>query len=139
IMFMRTKHHVDRLAERLREQGVNAAALHGGKTQGQRNRVLADFKEGHTPVLVATDVAARGIHVDDISLVLHVDPAADHKDYLHRAGRTARAGERGTVVTLVLPHQVRSTQQMTRRAGINAPRTRVTSGDSELAKVTGAR
>ncbi|MER6798040.1 DEAD/DEAH box helicase, partial [Amycolatopsis mediterranei] len=83
IMFVRTKHHVDRLAERLREQGVNAAALHGGKTQGQRNRVLADFKEGHTPVLVATDVAARGIHVDDISLVLHVDPAADHKDYLH--------------------------------------------------------
>ena len=139
IMFVRTKHHVDRLAERLREQGVNAAALHGGKTQGQRNRVLADFKEGHTPVLVATDVAARGIHVDDISLVLHVDPAADHKDYLHRAGRTARAGASGVVVTVVTNDQRRMVRRLTDRAGVRAESTTVRPGDAELSRITGAR
>ncbi|WP_410614045.1 DEAD/DEAH box helicase [Amycolatopsis sp. lyj-109] len=139
IMFVRTKHHVDRLAERLREQGVNAAALHGGKTQGQRNRVLADFKEGHTPVLVATDVAARGIHVDDISLVLHVDPAADHKDYLHRAGRTARAGASGVVVTVVTNDQRRMVRRLTDRAGVRAESTTVRPGDAELSRITGAK
>jgi superfamily II DNA/RNA helicase len=139
IMFVRTKHHVDRLAERLRENGVQAAALHGGKTQGQRNRVLADFKEGNTPVLVATDVAARGIHVDDISLVLHVDPAADHKDYLHRAGRTARAGASGTVVTIVTNDQRRLVRRMTDRAGVRAESTNVRPGDAELARITGAQ
>ncbi|HWD07009.1 MAG TPA: DEAD/DEAH box helicase [Amycolatopsis sp.] len=139
IMFVRTKHHVDRLTERLREQGVHAAALHGGKTQGQRNRVLSDFKEGHTPVLVATDVAARGIHVDDISLVLHVDPAADHKDYLHRAGRTARAGASGVVVTLVTHDQRRTVRRMTDRAGVRAETTVVRPGDVELSRITGAQ
>ncbi|MEC3981180.1 DEAD/DEAH box helicase [Amycolatopsis sp. H20-H5] len=139
IMFVRTKHHVDRLTERLREQGVHAAALHGGKTQGQRNRVLSDFKEGHTPVLVATDVAARGIHVDDISLVLHVDPAADHKDYLHRAGRTARAGASGVVVTLVTHDQRRMVRRMTDRAGVRAEQTVVRPGDAELSRITGAQ
>ncbi|MEU5881059.1 DEAD/DEAH box helicase [Spirillospora sp. NPDC047279] len=139
ILFARTKHGVDRLAKQLAQAGVRAAGLHGGKSQGLRTRTLAEFTEGSFDVLVATDVAARGIHVDDISLVLHVDPPADHKDYMHRAGRTARAGERGTVVTLVLPHQVRATQAMTRRAGINAPRTRVVSGDDALNRVTGAR
>lgn len=139
IMFVRTKHHVDRLAERLRAKGVAAAALHGGKTQGQRNRVLADFKEGHAPVLVATDVAARGIHVDDVSLVLHVDPAADHKDYLHRAGRTARAGASGTVVTLVTHDQRRTVRRMTERAGVRAESTVVRPGDVELTRITGAR
>ncbi|GAA2617697.1 DEAD/DEAH box helicase [Actinomadura fulvescens] len=139
IMFARTKHGVDRLAKQLAQAGVRAAGLHGGKSQGLRTRTLAEFMEGSFDVLVATDVAARGIHVDDISLVLHVDPPADHKDYMHRAGRTARAGERGTVVTLVLPHQVRATQQMTKRAGIHAPRTRVAAGDADLVKVTGAR
>jgi superfamily II DNA/RNA helicase len=139
IMFVRTKHHVDRLAERLRASGVAAAALHGGKTQGQRNRVLADFKEGHTPVLVATDVAARGIHVDDVSLVLHVDPAADHKDYLHRAGRTARAGASGTVVTLVTHDQRRTVRRMTERAGVRAESTVMRPGDAELTRITGAR
>ncbi|HEY2057219.1 DEAD/DEAH box helicase [Amycolatopsis sp. NBC_01480] len=139
IMFVRTKHHVDRLTERLREQGVHAAALHGGKTQGQRNRVLADFKEGHTPVLVATDVAARGIHVDNISLVLHVDPAADHKDYLHRAGRTARAGASGVVVTLVTHDQRRTVRRMTDRAGVRAETTMVRPGDDELSRITGAQ
>ncbi|GAA1787123.1 DEAD/DEAH box helicase [Actinomadura chokoriensis] len=139
ILFARTKHGVDRLAKQLVQVGVRAAGLHGGKSQGLRTRTLAEFREGSISVLVATDVAARGIHVDDVSLVMHVDPPADHKDYMHRAGRTARAGERGTVVTLVLPHQVRSTSAMTRRAGINAPRVRVTTGDTELVKLTGAR
>ncbi|GGU94816.1 hypothetical protein GCM10010182_08790 [Actinomadura cremea] len=139
ILFARTKHGVDRLAKQLTQAGVRAAGLHGGKSQGLRTRTLAEFREGNISVLVATDVAARGIHVDDVSLVMHVDPPADHKDYMHRAGRTARAGERGTVVTLVLPHQVRATSSMTRRAGINAPRVRVASGDAELVKLTGAR
>jgi superfamily II DNA/RNA helicase len=139
ILFARTKHGVDRLAKQLVQVGVRAAGLHGGKSQGLRTRTLAEFREGTISVLVATDVAARGIHVDDVTLVMHVDPPADSKDYMHRAGRTARAGERGTVVTLVLPHQVRSTSAMTRRAGINAPRVRVTTGDTELVKLTGAR
>ncbi len=139
ILFARTKHGVDRLAKQLVQVGVRAAGLHGGKSQGLRTRTLAEFREGTISVLVATDVAARGIHVDDVTLVMHVDPPADHKDYMHRAGRTARAGERGTVVTLVLPHQVRSTSAMTRRAGINAPRVKVSTGDAELMKLTGAR
>ncbi|MFD0539000.1 helicase-related protein [Actinomadura luteofluorescens] len=121
ILFARTKHGVDRLAKQLTQAGVRAAGLHGGKSQGLRTRTLAEFREGTISVLVATDVAARGIHVDDVSLVMHVDPPADHKDYMHRAGRTARAGERGTVVTLVLPHQVRSTSAMTRRAASTRP------------------
>jgi superfamily II DNA/RNA helicase len=139
ILFARTKHGVDRLAKQLAQVGVRAAGLHGGKSQNLRTRTLAEFREGTILVLVATDVAARGIHVDDVSMVVHIDPPADHKDYMHRAGRTARAGESGTVVTLVLPHQVRSTSAMTRRAGIEAPRTKVFSGDEQLAKLTGAR
>ncbi|WP_232376261.1 DEAD/DEAH box helicase [Amycolatopsis aidingensis] len=139
IMFVRTKHHVDRLTTKLRASGVAAAALHGGKTQGQRNRVLAAFKDGSTPVLVATDVAARGIHVDDVSLVLHVDPPADHKDYLHRAGRTARAGASGTVVTLITHDQRRPMRRLTERAGVKPAHATVRPGDAELARITGAR
>ncbi|GLW64689.1 hypothetical protein Arub01_29330 [Actinomadura rubrobrunea] len=139
ILFARTKLGVDRLTKQLTAVGVRAAGLHGGKSQGLRTRTLAGFREGAIDVLVATDVAARGIHVDDVSLVVHVDPPADHKDYMHRAGRTARAGEHGTVVTLVLPHQVRATAAMTRRAGIDARRVRVRSGDEELVRLTGAR
>ncbi|WP_205669059.1 DEAD/DEAH box helicase [Amycolatopsis suaedae] len=139
IMFVRTKHHVDRLTERLRASGVRAAALHGGKTQGQRNRVLADFKSGDATVLVATDVAARGIHVDDVSLVLHVDPPADHKDYLHRAGRTARAGASGVVVMLITHDQRRTVRRLTDRAGVRPENTTVRPGDAELARITGAR
>jgi len=100
----------------LRDRGVMAAALHGGLTQGARNRTLDQFKDGSVPVLVATDVAARGIHVDDVGLVVQADPAADHKDYLHRAGRTARAGGTGAVVTLVLPHQRRGMVRPSRLA-----------------------
>ncbi len=138
IVFARTQMGVDRLAEQLAAVGVRAGALHGGKTQRVRTRTLAEFKEGRTNVLVATDVAARGIHVDGISLVMHVDPPKDPKDYLHRAGRTARAGESGAVVTLVLPKQRRSTQAMMTKAGVNPTETRVRLGDETLAEITGA-
>ncbi|MGH3518120.1 MAG: DEAD/DEAH box helicase [Haloechinothrix sp.] len=139
IMFVRTKHHADRVAQQMRGAGVAAVALHGGKTQGQRNRVLADFKDGRATALVATDVAARGIHVDDVSLVLHIDPPADSKDYLHRAGRTARAGASGTVVTLITPDQRRTVRRMTERAGVQPKTAEVRPGDAEMARITGAR
>ncbi|MDN3352730.1 DEAD/DEAH box helicase [Actinomadura sp. DC4] len=139
IMFVRTKHGVDALTKRLARVGVRAGALHGGKTQSARTRTLADFREGKVAVLIATDVAARGIHVDDVTLVVHVDPAADHKDYLHRAGRTARAGERGTVATLVAHNEVRNAERMMRRAGVRALRSRVTVGDDTLIRITGAQ
>jgi superfamily II DNA/RNA helicase len=139
IMFVRTKHHVDRLADKLRSVGVRAGALHGGKTQGARNRVLSQFRDGDMPVLVATDVAARGIHVDGVSLVVHVDPPADSKDYLHRAGRTARAGESGTVVTVVTHDQRRTVVRMTDKAGVKPESTKVRPGDADLARITGAR
>ncbi|WP_436501190.1 DEAD/DEAH box helicase [Actinokineospora sp. HUAS TT18] len=139
IMFVRTKHHVDRLADKLRSVGVRAGALHGGKTQGARNRVLSQFRDGDMPVLVATDVAARGIHVDGVSLVVHVDPPADSKDYLHRAGRTARAGESGTVVTVVTHDQRRSVVRMTDKAGVKPESTKVRPGDADLIRITGAR
>ncbi|BBH65649.1 RNA helicase [Actinoplanes sp. OR16] len=139
IVFARTQMGVDRLVEQLHAVGVRAGALHGGKTQRVRTRTLAEFKEGRTNVLVATDVAARGIHVDGISLVVHVDPPKDPKDYLHRAGRTARAGESGAVVTLVLPKQRRTTQAMMSKAGVTPGEFRVRLGDEKLAEVTGAR
>jgi superfamily II DNA/RNA helicase len=137
VVFVRTKLGADRVALQLREQGVFAAALHGGLTQGARNRVLGAFRDGTLPVLVATDVAARGIHVDDVSVVLQVDPPADHKDYLHRSGRTARAGDKGTVVTLALPHQRKGMERMAREAGIDAMPTKAVPGDERLA-ATGA-
>ena len=137
VVFVRTKLGADRVALQLREQGVFAAALHGGLNQGARNRVLGAFRDGSLPVLVATDVAARGIHVDDVSVVLQVDPPADHKDYLHRSGRTARAGDKGTVVTLALPHQRRTMERMAREAGIDAVPTKAVPGDERLA-ATGA-
>ncbi|MFI1504923.1 DEAD/DEAH box helicase [Streptomyces sp. NPDC020597] len=139
IMFLDTKHAVDRLTGHLLGNGVRAAALHGGKSQSQRNRTLAQFKDGHVTVLVATNVAARGIHVDNLDLVVNVDPPGDHKDYLHRGGRTARAGESGTVVTLVLPHQRRGMTRLMADAGIDARVTPVRSGEAELSRITGAR
>ncbi|MBB5870777.1 superfamily II DNA/RNA helicase [Allocatelliglobosispora scoriae] len=140
MFFARTQAGVDRLVEQLREVGVRAGGLHGGKTQAVRTRTLAEFKEGRTTVLVATDVAARGIHVDGISLVVHVDPPKDSKDYLHRAGRTARAGESGAVATLVLPKQRRSTIAMMQKAGVAEPAEhRVRSGDPALTELTGAK
>ncbi|MEV0234952.1 DEAD/DEAH box helicase [Nonomuraea sp. NPDC050786] len=139
IVFVRTQHGVDRLCKQLARVGVKAGGLHGGKRQNQRTRILAEFREGAVNVLVCTDVAARGIHVDNISLVLHVDPPQDHKSYLHRGGRTARAGEKGTVVTLVLPSERRSTDALTRRAGIHPFRLKATPGHPRVAEVTGAR
>ncbi|MFG2607642.1 DEAD/DEAH box helicase [Streptomyces sp. NPDC048514] len=139
IMFLDTKHAVDRLAKHLLSVGVRASALHGGKSQPQRTRTLAQFKDGHVTVLIATNVAARGIHVDDLDLVVNVDPPADPKDYLHRGGRTARAGESGTVVTLVLPHQRRTVDRLMADAGITARSARVRPGEAELNRITGAR
>jgi superfamily II DNA/RNA helicase len=139
IMFVRTQAGVDRMAAQLAEVGVRAGALHGGKHQRVRTRTLAEFREGKVNVLVATDVAARGIHVDGVSLVVHLDPPRDAKDYLHRAGRTARAGESGGVVTLVLPKQRKSTLAMLERAGVKPGEARVRSGDAELAELTGAQ
>ncbi|WP_354641743.1 DEAD/DEAH box helicase [Kitasatospora camelliae] len=140
IIFVRTQMGADRVAEQLVEAGVKADALHGGMTQGARTRVLGDFKDGYINVVVATDVAARGIHVDGIDLVLNVDPAGDHKDYLHRSGRTARAGRSGTVVTLVLPHQRRSVFRLMEDAGVDAGRHILDHAfDAEVARITGAR
>ncbi|PJE98317.1 DEAD/DEAH box helicase [Streptomyces carminius] len=139
LMFLDTKHAVDRLTKHLLNSGVRAAALHGGKSQPQRTRTLAQFKTGHVTVLVATNVAARGIHVDNLDLVVNVDPPSDHKDYLHRGGRTARAGESGSVVTLVTPDQRRDMDRLLACAGI-VPRTaRVRSGEAELTRITGAQ
>ncbi|MEV7383700.1 DEAD/DEAH box helicase [Streptomyces lydicus] len=142
IIFVRTQLGADRIAEQLVESGVKADALHGGMTQGARTRVLADFKDGYVNALVATDVAARGIHVDGIDLVLNVDPAGDHKDYLHRSGRTARAGQSGTVVSLSLPHQRRQIFRLMEDAGVDASRHIVGGSgafDEDVARITGAR
>ncbi|AWI28535.1 DEAD/DEAH box helicase [Streptomyces sp. ICN441] len=142
IIFVRTQLGADRVAEQLQDAGVRADALHGGMTQGARTRTLADFKDGYVNVLVATDVAARGIHVDGIDLVLNVDPAGDHKDYLHRSGRTARAGRSGTVVSLALPHQRRQIFRLMEDAGVDASRHIVGGAgafDPEVAEITGAR
>src|SRR5206468_1170480 len=105
IMFVRTKHGADRLAKQFSRVGVRAAALHGGKSQNARTRALDWLKDGQLDALIATNVAARGIHIDGIDLVVNVDPPTEAKDYLHRGGRTARAGNSGAVVTLVLPEQ----------------------------------
>ncbi|CAM5635152.1 RNA helicase [Streptomyces spiroverticillatus] len=142
IIFVRTQLGADRIAEQLQDSGVKADALHGGMTQGARTRVLEDFKKGYVNALVATDVAARGIHVDGIDLVLNVDPAGDHKDYLHRSGRTARAGKSGVVVSLSLPHQRRQIFRLMEDAGVDASRHIVGGSgafDPEVAEITGAR
>ncbi len=139
IMFLDTKHAVDRLTEHLLSNGVRAAALHGGKSQPQRTRTLTQFKTGHVTVLVATNVAARGIHVDNLDLVVNVDPPTDHKDYLHRGGRTARAGESGSVVTLVMSNQRREMTRLMAAAGITALTTQVRSGEEALNRITGAQ
>ncbi|WP_435830763.1 DEAD/DEAH box helicase [Polymorphospora rubra] len=139
IMFVGTKHRADRLARQLLASGVPAAALHGGKSQPQRTRTLEQFRSGAINALIATDLAARGIHIDDLDLVVNVDPPTDAKDYLHRGGRTARAGRAGTVVTLVLPDQHRDTTRLLATAGVAAQSFRVRPGDAELARITGAR
>ncbi|OBK21236.1 DEAD/DEAH box helicase [Mycobacterium asiaticum] len=119
ILFMRTKHHARKLAKQLTESGIPSVDLHGNLSQPARDRNLAAFTSGETRVLVATDIAARGVHVDEVELVVHIDPPAEHKAYLHRSGRTARAGNTGDVVTVVLPEQRRETNALLRKAGIN--------------------
>lgn len=143
IFFVRTKHGADKLTEKLKKQGVDAGVLHGGRTQKQRMRVLDAFKIGKKRALIATDVAARGIHVDDVSLVVHVDPPETHKDYLHRAGRTARAGAKGTVVSIASSGNRRRVHSLGKDAGIKMTETRIESKDDglhpELHRITGAQ
>ena len=139
LIFVRTQRGADRVAEQLRGSGVLAGSLHGGLAQGARTRILSAFKDGSLRVLVATDVAARGIHVDEVGLVLHADPPSGPKEYLHRAGRTARAGGTGAVVALALPHQRRELERLTMQAGVRPKVLTVLPGDSALAAATGAR
>lgn len=144
IMFMRTKHGVDRQAKKLRRVGINAYPLHGDKGQGARTRAIEGFSSGEVPVLVATDIAARGIDINDVSLVVHVDPPAEHKAYLHRAGRTARGGASGKVITLVLDEQRNEVNKLIKKAGVKAKTLDLSTRDipassPELAQVTGAR
>jgi superfamily II DNA/RNA helicase len=132
LFFVRTKHGADRLVRQLRQAGVEAAAIHGNINQNRRQRALAAFAEGDPRVLVATDVAARGIHIDNVDLVVHFDPPNDHKDYLHRSGRTARAGAHGTVIALAQPEQVRDIGRMHDAAGVRPTTARVQAGDQEI-------
>ncbi|MDP9429048.1 MAG: DEAD/DEAH box helicase [Actinomycetota bacterium] len=135
IVFVRTQLGVDRLAGNLQAAGIKAEAIHGGLPQGARRRALEAFTDARSPVLVATDVAARGIHVDDVSLVLHYDPPADHKTYLHRSGRTARAGAGGVVVSLLLPDQVGQAKRRFRQAKVEPDVSRVRPGDAPIAEL----
>jgi superfamily II DNA/RNA helicase len=135
LFFVRTKHGADRLAKQFDRAGVAAAAIHGNLNQNQRRRALEGFQAGHPRVLVATDVAARGIHVDDIELVVHYDPPNDHKDYLHRSGRTARAGADGMVVALVEQGQVRELERLHRSAGVHPIRHDVVAGHDVVRQI----
>jgi len=125
VVFTRTKHGAKALTRQLNSRGVPTVELHGNLSQGARTRNMEAFHSGRASTLVATDIAARGIHVDDVALVVHADPPVEHKAYLHRSGRTARAGARGTVVTLMTDDQVRDVRQLTRAAGIKPTTTRV--------------
>ena len=135
LFFVRTKHGADRLARQFDRAGVAAAAIHGNLNQNQRRRALDGFAAGYPRVLVATDVAARGIHVDDIELVVHYDPPNDHKDYLHRSGRTARAGADGMVVALVEEGQVRELERLHRSAGVRPIRHDVVAGHDVVRQI----
>lgn len=137
LVFARTKHGADRLARQLAREGICAQALHGGMAQNARTRALRSFSDGSRPVLVATDVAARGIHVDDIRLVVHADPPDEHKAYLHRSGRTARAGGTGTVVVVSLPEERRAVESLLRAAGVSVKIERVGDADQRVDKVVG--
>lgn len=139
MLFVRTTHAVDRLTDECRRLGVPVTSLHGNKTQAHRTRALAAFGDGSSPALIATDVAARGVHVDDVTLVVHVDPPVDSKDYVHRAGRTARAGASGTVVTLATTEQVDSVCAMADEAGVAATVVDTETDPTSWRRMTGAR
>jgi superfamily II DNA/RNA helicase len=137
ILFMRTKHHAKKLAKQLTDSGIPAVDLHGNLSQPQRDRNLAAFSDGSARVLVATDVAARGVHVDDVELVIHVDPPMEHKAYLHRSGRTARAGSAGDVVTICLPTQKKDLAQLLKKAAITVIPVPVTAKSAEVTALVG--
>ena len=137
ILFLRTKHQARKLAKQLTEAGIPAVDLHGNLSQPARDRNLAAFSAGEARVLVATDIAARGVHVDDVELVVHCDPPAEHKAYLHRSGRTARAGRSGDVVTVVLPEHRKETQALLRKAGIKAAPQDVHADSAEVLDLVG--
>ncbi|WP_457964014.1 DEAD/DEAH box helicase [Arthrobacter sp. D1-29] len=137
VLFMRTKHHARKLAKTLTDAGIPAVDLHGNLSQNARDRNLAEFSNGDVRVLVATDVAARGVHVDDVELVIHVDPPTEHKAYLHRSGRTARAGSDGTVVTLTLPEQQTDVKKLMKAAGVEVSFERVTANSPLVAELVG--
>ena len=132
IMFTATKHMADRLARELGDLGVDAAAIHGDLRQKHREKALGDFSSGKLAVLVATDVAARGIHVDEVEVVIHYDPPAEHKTYLHRSGRTARAGSKGLVVTLALWNEELDIRRLQKRIGLDLPMVEMFSNDDRL-------
>jgi len=133
LVFCSTKHGTDRVAQELNDLGVNAEAMHGGVPQKHREKALSNFMKGKLDAMVATDVAARGIHVDDVEVVIHFDPPADHKTYLHRSGRTARAGASGHVVSLVLWKDELEVRRIQRRLGLELPMYEVFSNDPRLA------
>jgi superfamily II DNA/RNA helicase len=135
VVFTRTKHRAKKLAKQLNASGVPAVELHGNLSQGARTRNMDDFHAGRAQTLVATDIAARGIHVDDVALVIHADPPVEHKAYLHRSGRTARAGNDGIVVTMMMDDQVRDVRDLTRKAGIKPTTTRVALGHPLLTEL----
>ena len=137
LLFTRTKHTAKKLAKQLTAAGLPAVELHGNLSQNARTRNLAAFSAGSARVLVATDIAARGIHVDEIGLVVHVDPPAEYKAYLHRSGRTARAGADGIVVTLSTPEQSGEVRTLTRQAGIKPMMARVRPGAEQITALTG--
>jgi superfamily II DNA/RNA helicase len=136
MVFCRTKRGADKLVSQLKKEGVHAAAIHGDLRQAARERALKDFSEGQHGVLVATDVAARGIHVDDVDVVVHYDPPEEHKSYVHRSGRTARAGNEGMVVTFVLWDQELDVEKLQRRLRMRVPIIEVFSNDPRLADLT---
>jgi len=137
LIFVRTKRGADRLVEQLGKEGLRAAGIHGDLRQSNRERALADFSSGKLPVLVATDVAARGLHIEAVDVVVHYDPPEDEKAYLHRSGRTARAGEAGVVATLVLWNQVVEAEVIQRRLGLKVPIIELFSNDPRLADLAG--
>ncbi|WP_405219057.1 DEAD/DEAH box helicase [Agrococcus sp. Ld7] len=137
ILFTRTKHQAKKLAKHLTASGIPAVDLHGNLSQNARDRNLAQFSDGSVRVLVATDVAARGVHVDDVALVVHVDPPIEHKSYLHRSGRTARAGSSGDVATVMLPAQRRDTMTLLRKADIKVQPQIVTASSDSVDSLVG--
>jgi superfamily II DNA/RNA helicase len=132
LVFVRTKRGADRVVEQLEKEGVRADAIHGDLRQSNRERALSDFSSGKLPVLVATDVAARGLHIEAVDVVVHYDPPEDHKAYLHRSGRTARAGHAGVVVSLSLWNQLVEMEVIQRRLGLRIPIVEMFSNDPRL-------